>query len=1488
MEFFFLQSRGVLLKHRLQKLGYKSSNSFSSLKRQIPSQSTNGSYCIRRDSLSFRRRRSIVEEVEIMATFELYRRSTIGMCLTETLDEMVQSGTLSPELAIQVLVQFDKSMTEALESQVKTKVSIKGHLHTYRFCDNVWTFILQDAMFKNDDRQENVSRVKIVACDSKLLTHCHMSFLPLQMCFHQSRREYDSSAMATSKSHSFQLIEGMELQITVTGLPNGSSVRTEFHLKNCNRTWILHWGCIYQGNNNWFVPSEHSTKQGALQTPFVKSGNDYVVILELRDPEVRAVEFVLKDGNRNRWLKQHTGNFRVEIPWNELHAHHRIPKNLIERRAYTIWDRKGRPQNTAREQQMDYENAIRELQADLARGISIDDLQANSSIPVEKAVISEPKQTMNLHQPSHRRKHDVQKWLQKYAEPITKNASVNSSALAELLKKSVGQENVVSQKSFHIRNYEIAVLQKNVNGDCRLYVATNMAGPTVLHWGVAKSSAGEWLTPPPDVLPEKSKIVHGACQTYFTDMSSREHSYQLIVINFKRSGFVGIQFVIWSGSHWVNNNGANFAVNLISLNSTGGKLGVDGKYILKWLLDEIAEREKEAERSLMHRFNIATELTERCKDEGEGGCIGIMVWMKFMATRHLTWNKNYNVKPREISEALERFTNLMEKIYLQQPYKREIVRLTMALVGRGGQGDVGQRIRDEILVIQRNNHCKSGMMEEWHQKLHNNSSADDVIICEALLNYVRSDFKIDAYWKTLKANGLTKERLASYDRPILSEPRFKSDAKEGLIRDLTMYLKTLKAVHSGADLESAIDTFLSPAKGHNVFALNGLSPKLQAHFLHSLTIFSIHISVKRLVREENTAPLIEKLVDARIELHPALRAPRARAKDLLFLDIALESCFKTTIEKRLISLNFNSPPEVVFVICVVLENLCLSTFNNEEDCYRVSETYKAHDVEWALQTKAVLDRLQLVLADRCQHYLRLIQPSANYLGQMLRVDKHGIDVFTEEVVRAGPGAVLSTLVNRFDPCLRKIANLGCWQVISSADAYGFLVCVNELITVQSKVYSKPTVIIASKVTGEEEIPDGVVAVLTPSLIDVLSHVSIRARNSKACTIFCLMQICFATCFDQNVLKNLKSKEGREISIHINSTGLVISDGNNSDGHVRHIYISSVSHGVVSKRKKFCSNYVISSKEFTSEMVGSKSCNIKFLRERVPSWIKIPTSVALPFGTFECALSDDSNKDVAHKISALKVSLNRGDMTKLKAIQEAVLQMNAPIALKNELIHKLRSERMSYHGDESSWNRSWMAIKKVWASKWNERAYVSCKKTRVDHDAVCMAVLVQEVICGDYAFVIHTNNPVTGDPSEIYTEIVKGLGETLVGGYPGRAMSFITKKTNLKSPTVISYPSKRIGLYSKPSVIFRSDSNNEDLEGYAGAGLYDSVIMDEAEEVMVDYSREQLIVDKAFQVRLFSAIAEAGNVIETLYGCPQDIEGVVKGGIIYVVQARPQL
>ncbi|KAK1396076.1 hypothetical protein POM88_005939 [Heracleum sosnowskyi] len=43
--------------------------------------------------------------------------------------------------------------------------------------------------------------------------------------------------------------------------------------------------------------------------------------------------------------------------------------------------------------------------------------------------------------------------------------------------------------------------------------------------------------------------------------------------------------------------------------------------------------------------------------------------------------------------------------------------------------------------------------------------------------------------------------------------------------------------------------------------------------------------------------------------------------------------------------------------------------------------------------------------------------------------------------------------------------------------------------------------------------------------------------------------------------------------------------------------------------------------------------------------------------------------------------------------------------------------------------------------------------------------------------------------------------------------------------VIGYPRKSIGLYVKQSIIFRYDSNGEDLKGYTGAGLYDWIISD---------------------------------------------------------------
>jgi hypothetical protein len=54
----------------------------------------------------------------------------------------------------------------------------------------------------------------------------------------------------------------------------------------------------------------------------------------------------------------------------------------------------------------------------------------------------------------------------------------------------------------------------------------------------------------------------------------------------------------------------------------------------------------------------------------------------------------------EISQAQDRLTELLQNVYASYPQYREVVRMILSTVGRGGEGVVGQRIRDEILVIQ--------------------------------------------------------------------------------------------------------------------------------------------------------------------------------------------------------------------------------------------------------------------------------------------------------------------------------------------------------------------------------------------------------------------------------------------------------------------------------------------------------------------------------------------------------------------------------------------------------------------------------------------------------------------------------------------------------------------------------------------------------------------------------------------------------------------
>ncbi|XP_003393541.1 transcription initiation factor IIA subunit 2 [Bombus vosnesenskii] len=103
-------------------------------------------------------------------SYQLYRNTTLGNTLQESLDELIQYGQITPQLAIKVLLQFDKAINQALAARVKSRLIFKaGKLNTYRFCDNVWTFMLNDVEFREVQEIAIVDKVKIVACDGKTL-----------------------------------------------------------------------------------------------------------------------------------------------------------------------------------------------------------------------------------------------------------------------------------------------------------------------------------------------------------------------------------------------------------------------------------------------------------------------------------------------------------------------------------------------------------------------------------------------------------------------------------------------------------------------------------------------------------------------------------------------------------------------------------------------------------------------------------------------------------------------------------------------------------------------------------------------------------------------------------------------------------------------------------------------------------------------------------------------------------------------------------------------------------------------------------------------------------------------------------------------------------------------------------------------------------------------------------------------------------------------
>eukprot|EP01057_Protomagalhaensia_wolfi_P000943 Protomagalhaensia_wolfi_Nauph_80__942@NODE_1542_length_1480_cov_19_401804_g1197_i0_p1_GENE_NODE_1542_length_1480_cov_19_401804_g1197_i0NODE_1542_length_1480_cov_19_401804_g1197_i0_p1_ORF_typecomplete_len362_score59_41PPDK_N/PF01326_19/7_6e24PPDK_N/PF01326_19/0_00096PPDK_N/PF01326_19/9_5e09_NODE_1542_length_1480_cov_19_401804_g1197_i01741259 len=336
------------------------------------------------------------------------------------------------------------------------------------------------------------------------------------------------------------------------------------------------------------------------------------------------------------------------------------------------------------------------------------------------------------------------------------------------------------------------------------------------------------------------------------------------------------------------------------------------------------------------------------------------------------------------------------------------------------------------------------------------------------------------------------------------------------------------------------------------------------------------------------------------------------------------------------------------------------------------------------------------------------------------------------------------------------------------------------------------------------------------------------------------------------------------------------------------------------------SYFVTVDEFDRNTVGSKSLNLKELKTKL-DFILTPRAFALPYGALQKVLNSPENVSTVlpalnKAIVNLSVDLESEEVSTIfNRVRWHLTNMKVPAELSEELSQlwpsidtqkgELVQSPLKELYESAGLERCWTAICGVWASVFAMRPWISLAKANRSFMELNMGVLVQELVKADYAFVLHTKNPFKDTKSQdtrrqMYGEIVIGLGEVLVANYPGRALSFV--KFENEPAEVVAFPAKSEALLAQGSLIFRSDSNGEDLKGFAGAGLFESLPAVSPKHVVVCYEHSALVTDERFRQRLIDRIGDVAFRIEDAFGVPMDIEGCVSQDQIVIVQARPQV
>jgi pyruvate,water dikinase len=164
-----------------------------------------------------------------------------------------------------------------------------------------------------------------------------------------------------------------------------------------------------------------------------------------------------------------------------------------------------------------------------------------------------------------------------------------------------------------------------------------------------------------------------------------------------------------------------------------------------------------------------------------------------------------------------------------------------------------------------------------------------------------------------------------------------------------------------------------------------------------------------------------------------------------------------------------------------------------------------------------------------------------------------------------------------------------------------------------------------------------------------------------------------------------------------------------------------------------------------------------------------------------------------------------------------------------------------------------AVRRCWASLWTDRAVAYRAANGINHRAVRLAVVIQDMVESQVAGVMFTANPVTGRRREAVIDASPGLGESVVSGAVN------------PDHFVVDTSSGRI-------TERRLGDKRTRIRSLSGGGT----------EQVAAAMNGACVTDAQL-----AALAALGARVEALYGAPQDTEWAIDAnGALWLTQARP--